>query len=461
MTSTASAPPGLGRDHRPRARRAVRRPARAASGAAGHTRPARPRPAARATPPEPSGLEVWGPRLVALSPFIAVALFLLTRQWIFFLLIPAAGVLFGRSAATERPPGAALSRRLREPRPASQAGSGVARGPGTADSPGMETWITELTPLSFLERSADVHPDKVAVVHGPDRWTYRELAQRAGAGGRPARRRRRSRRPVAYLLPNVPEMLVAHFAVPLAGAVLVAINTRPVPRGGPLHLRPLRAAAPGRRRRVRADRRPGGRGAGDGRRIVTVVDPQARPTAAGSPARSTTPTCWPAAATRRCPGRSTTSAPRSRSTTRRAPPGGPRACMYTHRGAYLNAFGGEVHSGLTHDSVYLWTLPMFHCNGWCTTVGASRGRRHPRLPARGARRRDLAADPRARRHPPQRRPDRRHHDPERGPPPARPTAASITTAAAPPSPTRSCAWSGWASRSCTSTGSPRPTARTR
>ena len=44
---------------------------------------------------EPSGLEVWGPRLVALSPFIAVALFLLTRQWIFFLLIPAAGVLFG------------------------------------------------------------------------------------------------------------------------------------------------------------------------------------------------------------------------------------------------------------------------------------------------------------------------------------------------------------------------------
>src|SRR5918997_2669282 len=91
----------------------------------------------------------------------------------------------------------------------------------------METWITELTPLSFLERSADVHPDKVAVVYGPDRWTYREFAERVqqvatalrSAGVGPGDR-------VAYLLPNVPEMLVAQFAVPLAGAVLVAINTR-------------------------------------------------------------------------------------------------------------------------------------------------------------------------------------------------------------------------------------------
>jgi fatty-acyl-CoA synthase len=91
----------------------------------------------------------------------------------------------------------------------------------------VETWITELTPLSFLERSADVHPDKVAVVHGPDRWTYRELADRVQelatalrtAGVSPGDR-------VAYLLPNVPDMLVAHFAVPLAGAVLVTINTR-------------------------------------------------------------------------------------------------------------------------------------------------------------------------------------------------------------------------------------------
>src|SRR3954469_23432020 len=91
----------------------------------------------------------------------------------------------------------------------------------------METWITELTPLSFLERSADVNPDKVAIVYGPDRWTYPEFAEGvqpaatalASAGAGPGDR-------VAYLRPNVPEMLVAQFAVPLAGAVLVAVNTR-------------------------------------------------------------------------------------------------------------------------------------------------------------------------------------------------------------------------------------------
>src|SRR5919112_2980316 len=91
----------------------------------------------------------------------------------------------------------------------------------------MDTWTTQLTPLSFLGRSAEVYRDKVAVVHGTERWTYRELAQRVqqlaaalrAAGVGPGDR-------VAYLMPNVPEMIVAHFAVPLAGGVLVAINTR-------------------------------------------------------------------------------------------------------------------------------------------------------------------------------------------------------------------------------------------
>ena len=52
--------------------------------------------------------------------------------------------------------------------------------------------------------------------------------------------------------------------------------------------------------------------------------------------------------------------------------GRPKGVMYSHRGAYLNSLGEIVHSFHTHDSVYLWTLPMFHCNGWCTPVGASR-----------------------------------------------------------------------------------------
>ena len=87
--------------------------------------------------------------------------------------------------------------------------------------------LTQLTPLSFLGRSSEVFPEKTAVVHGSGRLTYRALAEAAtrlalalkASGVEPGDR-------VAYLCPNIPELLVAHFGVPLAGAVLVAINTR-------------------------------------------------------------------------------------------------------------------------------------------------------------------------------------------------------------------------------------------
>jgi fatty-acyl-CoA synthase len=82
---------------------------------------------------------------------------------------------------------------------------------------------SELTPLSFLERSAVVFPDRVAIVHGQRRLTYADFASQAtrlanalrACGVTPGDR-------VAYLCPNIPELLVAHFGVPLAGAVLVA-----------------------------------------------------------------------------------------------------------------------------------------------------------------------------------------------------------------------------------------------
>ncbi len=91
--------------------------------------------------------------------------------------------------------------------------------------------ITPLTPLLFLERSADVFADAVAVVHGDARITYRELAARVtrtanalrASGIRPGDR-------VAYLCQNTPALLEAHFAVALAGAVLVALNTRLAPQ---------------------------------------------------------------------------------------------------------------------------------------------------------------------------------------------------------------------------------------
>ena len=72
--------------------------------------------------------------------------------------------------------------------------------------------------------------------------------------------------------------------------------------------------------------------------------------------------------------------------------GDPKGMVYTHRGAYLNALGQVIHQGFRDGSSYLWTLPMFHCNGWCTTWGHHGRRRRPRVPARGPRGRHLAAD---------------------------------------------------------------------
>src|SRR3989441_7010168 len=91
----------------------------------------------------------------------------------------------------------------------------------------IDVYRTELTPVDFLKRNACVLPDKVAVVHGGRRYTYRQLEQRANRLASALRRnglRRHDR--VAFLCPNIPAMLEAHYGVPMAGCVLVAINIR-------------------------------------------------------------------------------------------------------------------------------------------------------------------------------------------------------------------------------------------
>ena len=238
------------------------------------------------------------------------------------------------------------------------------------DSP--ETWITPLTPLSFLRRSAGVYPDKTAIVHGASRWTYAEFAadaQRLARGLRASGVRPGDR--VAALLPNVPAMLVAHFGVPLAGAVLVAVNTRLaseevryiLDHSGATVLVVDSALWPTVAPLV---------GSLEGvREIVTLVDPEG-PHADGAPEASDT--SWDDLLARGRDGedlpwevddeRSTISVNYTSGTT-----GRPKGVMYHHRGAHLNALGEIVHSDHDPSSVYLWTLPMFHCNGWCTPWG--------------------------------------------------------------------------------------------
>jgi fatty-acyl-CoA synthase len=233
--------------------------------------------------------------------------------------------------------------------------------------------ITQLTPLLFLERSSHVFPDRVACVYGERRESYIELADEvqrlagalAASGIAPGDR-------VAYLLPNLPEMLVAHFGVPLAHAVLVPINTRLARPEVEYILRHSGA------RILVADSQlydalqldlaecPALE------EVVTVADacPVSTGTTlyAGLLARhdgATRP--WRVDDEERVISINYTSGTTGR----------PKGVMYTHRGGYLNAISEVLHSRHDSDSVYLWTLPMFHCNGWCTAWGVTAvGGRH-------------------------------------------------------------------------------------
>ncbi len=233
--------------------------------------------------------------------------------------------------------------------------------------------ITPLTPLSFLERSARVWPSKIAVRYGDHEINFGDFASAAtrmaralqASGVGPGDR-------VAYLMPNVPEMLVGHFAVPLSGGVLVAVNTRLssaeiayiLGHSGATILvtdstfLPAVAAAvagvPGVREVVAFEDGVVGASldheaaAAIGHRFVSYAEFIARGSDQALP--------WTVGDELDPISINYTSGTTGR----------PKGVVYTHRGAYLNSFGEIIHSSHTADSVYLWTLPMFHCNGWCT-----------------------------------------------------------------------------------------------
>ena len=226
-----------------------------------------------------------------------------------------------------------------------------------------------LTPISFLERAADVFPSRTAWIHGPEQGSYAEFRERcrrlasalAKQGVRPGDT-------VAVVLPNTPPMLEAHFAVPMAGAVLNSINIRLEPRTIAYILEHGEAKA----LITDAEFAPAVGQALAGMEapplVVDVIDPLAGGAGErlgelvyeelldeGDPAFEPIYPAdeWQAIGLNYTSGTT----------------GEPKGVVVHHRGAYLNAIGQSLANGIGLHPVYLWALPMFHCNGWTFTWG--------------------------------------------------------------------------------------------
>jgi fatty-acyl-CoA synthase len=227
-----------------------------------------------------------------------------------------------------------------------------------------------LTPVSFLEHSALAWPDRVAVRHGARAYTYGVFAARGRRlASALARRGVHAGDTVAIMAPNVPAMLEAHYAVPAIDAILNALNYRLDARSiafclGHGHAKVLLtdaefapvvrdALAQCARKPLVVDLAdPEGPGADDpAMRLGSLTYEQLL--AEGDPAFD-----WPGPRNEW----DSLSLLYTSGTT-----GNPKGVLYHHRGAYLNALGNALAFRLTPSSVYLWTLPMFHCNGWTYT----------------------------------------------------------------------------------------------
>ncbi|MBL0403216.1 acyl-CoA synthetase [Microvirga aerilata] len=222
-----------------------------------------------------------------------------------------------------------------------------------------------LTPLGFLERAASVHPDRTAIIHGPLRRSYRDFYARSRQLASALARRGVGRGDtVSVMLPNTPAMLECHYGVPMAGAVLNTLNTRLDAKVIAFSLEHSEAKVLITDREFSATVKEALELTSARPLVIDYDDPEFTGPgerlgsqeyedllAEGDPDFSWSPPQdeWDAITLNYTSGTT----------------GDPKGVVYHHRGAYLLAMGNILTAGMRQHPVYLWTLPMFHCNGWC------------------------------------------------------------------------------------------------